>query len=271
MDHRPIGVFDSGLGGLTAVKALRKLMPEEDILYFGDTGRMPYGPRQAEEIRCMTRQDLDFVAALGVKTLVAACGTVSCNAEDILSAYPLPVIGVLSAGVKALAKAGGEGCAAVIATQASISSGAYERAFRAASPGRELLSVACPDFVPLIENGHTKKDDPLLKDAVARALRPLKEAGVSALLLGCTHYGIIGRAIAAYLGPDVELISASDAAALEARDYLIQNQLTGGEGRELYYTSGSVEVFTAAAAAFLGWDIEGRVRQASVMEVEESC
>ena len=267
MDQRPIGVFDSGLGGLTAVKALRKLMPGEDILYFGDTGRMPYGPRSAEEIRHMTRQDLDFVAALGVKVLVAACGTVSCNAGDILSACPLPVIGVLSAGVKALAKAGGEGCAAVIATQASISSGAYERAFRGAAPERKLLSVACPDFVPLIESGHTKADDPLLQDAVARTLRPLREAGVSALLLGCTHYGIIREAISACLGPGVALISAADAAALETRDYLIQNQLTGGKGREVYYTSGSVEVFTAAAAAFLGWGIEGRVRQAPVMEV----
>lgn len=267
MDQRPIGVFDSGLGGLTAVKALRKLMPEEDIFYFGDTGRMPYGPRQAEEIRRMTRQDLDFVASLGVKALVAACGTVSSNAGDILSAYPLPVIGVLSAGVNALAKAGGEGCAAVIATQASISSGAFKRSFREAAPGRELLSVACPDFVPLIESGHTEPGDPLLGDTVARTLRPLKEAGVSALLLGCTHYGIIREAISAYLGPGVELISASDAAALETRDYLAKNSLTGGEGREVYYTSGSVEVFTAAAAAFLGWGVEGRVRQAPVMEV----
>ena len=267
MDNRPIGVFDSGLGGLTAVKALRAILPEEDILYFGDTGRMPYGPRSAEEIRHMTRQDLAFISSLGVKAIVAACGTVSSNAADILAAWSPPVIGVLSAGIKALAHAGGTGCAAVIATQASINSGAFARAFRETAPGRRLFSIPCPDFVPLIEGGHTEPEDPQLRDAVARCLRPLKEAQVSALLLGCTHYGIIRDTIAAYMGPDVELVSASDAAARETRDYLIKNSLTGGNGREVYYTSGRVEVFTAAAAAFLGWGIEGRVRQAPVMEV----
>ena len=217
----------------------------------------------------MAVQDMDFVASFGVKAIVAACGTVSSTAADLLESYRLPVIGVVKAGVSALA--GRPGLAAVIATQASIKSGAYARAFAGAAPGRELMTVACPDFVPLIESGHIAPGDALLQEAAEKYLRPVKEAGVSALLLGCTHYGLIKEAISAVLGPDVELVGAADAAAREIRDHLAANGLTGGTGREEYYTSGSVEEFTAAAAAFLGWDIEGRVRQASVMEVEESC
>ena len=267
MDNRPIGVFDSGLGGLTAVKALRELMPEENIIYFGDTGRMPYGPRSVEQLRRMARQDLAFVGSFGVKAVIAACGTVSSNAGDILESYSLPVVGVLKAGVNALARTGGRGCAAVIATQASIDSGSFARAFAEATPGRPLVSVACPALVPLIESGHTAPDDRALLAALKEYLGPIKEAGASALLLGCTHYGIIEDAIRSVLGPDVALVCASESAAREMRAYLTENQLTGGEGREEYYTSGSVEAFTAAASALLGRGIEGRVRQAPLMEV----
>ena len=267
MDNRPIGVFDSGLGGLTAVKALHQLMPEENIIYFGDTGRMPYGPRSVEQLRRMARQDLAFVGSFGVKAVIAACGTVSSNAGDILESYPLPVVGVLKAGVNALARTGGRECAAVIATQASIDSGSFARAFAEAAPGRPLVSVACPALVPLIESGHTAPDDQALLAALEEYLGPIKQAGVSALLLGCTHYGIIEDAIRSVLGPEAALVCASESAARELQAVLTENQLTGGEGREEYYTSGSVEAFTAAASAFLGREIEGRVRQAPLMEV----
>ena len=267
MDNRPIGIFDSGLGGLTAVKALRRLMPEENIIYFGDTGRMPYGGRSVEQLRRMTHQDLAFIGSFGVKAVIAACGTVSSNAGDILESYSLPVVGVLKAGTEALARTGGQDRAAVIATLASIDSGSFARAFAQAAPGRALMSVACPALVPLIESGHTAADDPALLAALEEYLRPIQEAGVSALLLGCTHYGIIRSAVAAVLGPDVALVGASESAAREMRALLTDDHRTGGEGREEYYTSGSVDAFTAAASAFLGRGIEGRVMQAPLMEV----
>ncbi len=267
MDRRPIGIFDSGLGGLTAARALRARMPEEDILYFGDTGRMPYGPRPAEQLRRIAAQDMDYVASFGVKAIIAACGTVSSTAGDLLEQYRLPVFGVLKAGVEGLARAGGTGPAAVLATQASIDSGAYARAFSQAAPGRRLLSVACPALVPLIESGHTEPEDPALEEALEQYLAPVRAAGATALLLGCTHYSLIWQAVQRFAGGGTELVGAAECGAAALGDYLSENGLTGGAGRELYYTSGSVEEFTAAGTAFLGRSIEGLVRQAPVMEV----
>lgn len=252
MDNRPIGIFDSGLGGLTALKAFRELMPQEDIIYFGDTGRVPYGSRPAAQLRVMARQDLDFLADKGVKAIIAACGTVSSIAPELLAAYKLPTVGVVQAGAGELSKHGGSGPLGVIATEASISSGAYQRTLKALCPEREVIAVACPEFVPLIESGHSAPEDPLVKAAVESALRPIKEGGATALLLGCTHYGIIGAAIAEYLGAGVELVSASVSAAESLSGLLKQREMTGGSGAETYYTSGSGEDFSRLAGALLG-------------------
>ena len=265
MDNRAIGIFDSGLGGLTAVKALRELLPEENIIYFADSGRAPYGARPAEQLRRMAVQDMDFVARRGAKAIIAACGTVSSTAPDLLEACPLPVVGVLQAGTEALARAPGA-VLGLIATQASIDSGAFQRAMARLCPGREVIALACPEFVPLIESGHSSPEDPLLKAAVERSLAPLKAAGVSALLLGCTHYGIIGRAISDYLGEETLLVSAAAQAARRMRDYLTENGLTGGRGQTEYYTSGRSEDFSALAGAFLGRELESRPIQVRTME-----
>lgn len=267
MDNRPIGIFDSGLGGLTAVRALRRLMPREDLVYFGDTGRLPYGEKNREQLRRMARQDLDYMASFGVKAVLVACGTLSSNAEDVLESWPLPVFGVLKAGVRALAEAGDGAPAAVLATRASIDSGGFERTFRALAPGRELVSVPCPALVPLIEGGHTAPEDPLLAEALEDYLEPVRRAGTKALLLGCTHYGLIQRALSTRLGEEVTLVSASDSGAAELAADLKRRGLTGGQGRETFYASGSPETFAASAAAFLGRELEGRVRQAPQMEV----
>ncbi len=266
MDLRPVGIFDSGLGGLTVAKALRELMPEESFVYFGDTGRMPYGPRPAEQLRRMAVQNMEFVASFGVKAIIAACGTVSSTAPDLLESFRLPVFGVLKAGVRALAAVPGDEPVAVIATEASIKSGAYARAFQQAAPGRELICVACPAFVPLIESGHNSPEDRELRAAAETYLSPIREAGAAALLLGCTHYGIIEETVGRVLGPETELISAAGCAARDLRDYLAARGLEGGGSREDYYTSGSVERFNEEAAAFLGWSVEGRVRQVPVMD-----
>lgn len=267
MDNRPIGVFDSGFGGLTAVKALKKLLPEENIIYFADSGRVPYGKRPAEELRRMAVQDLDFVGSFGAKAIIAACGTISSTAPDILRAYPIPSFGVLDSSVRYISRMENKAAIGVIATAASIRSGSFEKALSAACPESKVFTAACPDFVSLIEGGHCGADDPLVQRAVEEYLRPLKENGVSVLLLGCTHYGLIAGAIADYMGPGTVLVEASQCAAEDIKNYLEQNGLLGGEGRTRYLTSGGIEEFSAMASAFMGENGELSAEAAPVMEV----
>ena len=266
MDNRPIGFFDSGLGGLTAVKALRRVLPDENIIYFGDTARMPYGARPASQLRVMARQDLDFVASGGVKAILAACGTVSSTAPDVLAAYPVRSFDVLSSTVREAARLA-DGPDGVIATAACIASGAFQRGLAAARPDLEVFAAACPAFVPLIESGHYDSDDPALRAAVAEYLAPLRAAGVRSLILGCTHYGLIEEAIRRFMGAGLRLIEASDCAARELADWLGKEGLCGGSGEERYYTSGSTEDFERLSTVFLGGAPRGAVLQAPVMEV----
>ena len=252
MDNRPIGIFDSGLGGLTGLMALRALLPEEDLIYFGDTGRMPYGGRPVSQLRQMARQNLDFMASFDVKAIFVACGTISSTASDLLESCPIPCFGVLRAGVEGMAQVPGEGPLAILATQASIDSGAFTRALAARCPGREILPIPCPAFVPLIESGHTAPGDMPLQDAVAEYLGPVKRAGAQAVLYGCTHYGIIDAAVRDFLGPDIRTVSASACAAAQLRDYLVCEGRTGGTGTERYYTTGYPAVFERAAVRLLG-------------------
>ena len=255
MDNRPIGIFDSGLGGLTAVMALRRLMPEENIVYFADSARVPYGEKSREELLVMARQDLDLLASFSAKAIIAACGTVSSNAPHILEGYPLPVCGVLNPGIEAMARVPGRAPLGIIATVASIKAGAFRRALTEKAPGRQIIDLPCPNFVPLIESGHTSPQDPALCRAVEEALAPVKAAGAGALLLGCTHYGIISDAIRDYLGPEVALVSASDCVAEKTCRKLEALGLTGGSGETRYYTSGDAAAFSAAASALLGQEI----------------
>lgn len=255
MDNRPVGIFDSGLGGLTAVKAFRELLPGEDIVYFADSARVPYGTRTPREIGIMARQNMDFLASYNVKAVLAACGTVSSNAAALLENYPLPAVGVIKAAVKAMAKVPGSAPFGVIATPASIKNGAYERELKALCPDREVISAPCPDFVTLIESGHIKSGDLLLSNAVERYMEPIKKAGAAAVLLGCTHFGIVSEALLKYLGEDTQLISASACAAEELKKQLAENfseneKKSGGLLR--CYTSGSPDEFYALASQFLG-------------------
>ena len=267
MDNRPIGIFDSGMGGLTAVKALRRLLPEESLVFFGDTGRLPYGAKTLDQLRRMAVQDLDCVAGCGVKAILAACGTLSSNTPEILDTYPVPTFGVLRSSVKRMSRTAGDGPLAVIATAASIRSGAFAKALQQRCPGREILAVSCPDFVPLIEGGHGEKDDPLLLDAVARYLEPVRKAKAAALLLGCTHYGIIADALREYLGPETELVSASDCAARELADYLKEHDLRGAGGQERFLVSGSGAEFERKAALLLGRPLGAPAEEVPVMEL----
>ena len=252
MDRRPIGIFDSGFGGLTALKALRQLLPGEDLVYFADTGRMPYGPRPREELFRMARQNLDFLATFGVKAILAACGTVSSTAGSVLEDYPVPALGVLKPAVEAMAAVPGEGPLAVLATSASIRSGQFTAPLQSRCPGREVLGIACPEFVPLIEQGHIGRDDPVLADAVSRTLEPLREKKPGAVLLGCTHYGIIEEAIRRELG-DVRLISAADCGAAALRDHLRESGTCAdaGAGETRFFISCEPGAFEAFASRYL--------------------
>lgn len=268
MDDRAIGIFDSGLGGLTGLTALRALLPEENLIYFGDTGRLPYGGRPTAQLRRMARQNLDFMAGFGVKAIFVACGTLSSTAADLLADYPIPTFGVLRPGVEAMARVPGDGPLAVIATEASIRSGAFAKALAERCPERPVLPVPCPNFVPLIESGHTRPGDAPLEDALARYLGPVKAVGAQALLYGCTHYGIIDEAVRGYLGPGVTTVSASESAALALRDYLVERGLTGGSGQTRFFTSGYPAAFTAAAERLLGHALPAPVEIASLQEIE---
>ena len=248
MQNRPIGIFDSGFGGLTALKRLRELMPDEDIIYFADSGRMPYGGRSEAELR----QNMDFLMARDAKLIIAACGTLSSVAEDVLQSRGVPVVGVMRPGIQRLAALPGDGPLGIIATQASIRSGRFKALLQSLCPGREIIDIACPKFVPLIESGHISPDDTELQAAVAEHLAPMRDRGLSGLLLGCTHYGIIAESISRFLGGELRLIAAAESAAEDACQYIKRENIPSGSGRLRLCTSGGRDEFYAFASAFLG-------------------
>ena len=270
MDERPIGVFDSGLGGLTTVRELRRLLPGEDIVYFGDTGRVPYGSRSAETIVKYARQDVAFLRTFDLKAIVIACGTVSTTALDVLAAEnPMPVLGVVAPAAQAAARATKNGKIGLIGTQASIRSGAYERLIQGANPAAQVLSQPCPLFVPLVENGRFRRGDIVIETVAAEYLTPLKEAGVDTLVLGCTHYPLLEEVLSAYMGPEVTLINAGAegaravAHALEGADAL-SARTAGGTYR--YFVSDRQADFSHLASIFLGWDVTESVGQVDISQ-----
>jgi len=266
MDNRPVCIFDSGFGGLTAFRELKRLMPNENIVFFADTGRVPYGGRPVEQLRTIGAQNIQTVSAYDPKLILAACGTISSTAPDVLAQASIPTFGVLQPAVHALAAMQGAGGIGVIATAASIRSGAYENSLREHGVTRPVLSQGCPKFVNLIETGHVSPEDEGLKEAISEYLAEMKNEHVEALLLGCTHYGLISDAIKAYLGEEVVLVEASRCAAAAVKEYLQANGLEGGNGEELFLTSGDPENFRNSAALFLGKTPE-RVQYIPPMEI----
>ena len=214
MDRRPIGVFDSGMGGLTAVRELIHLMPEEDIVYFGDTGRVPYGSRSRDTIIKYARQDVAFLNTFDLKAVVIACGTVSTTALEVLEQEnPIPVLGVVRPAVAEAVAATRSGKIGLIGTQATIRTGAYEKYIAKLLPDAQVTARACPLFVPLVENGRFRPGDRVAEMVAEEYLTPLKEAGVDTLVLGCTHYPLLSQVIGNFMGPDVKLINTGAACA----------------------------------------------------------
>ena len=202
MDNRPIGVFDSGLGGLTAVRELAAQMPNETLIYFGDTGRVPYGGRSRDTIIRYARQDVAFLRTFDLKAVVVACGTVSATALPQLQAeQDIPVFGVVEPTARQAAEETRNQKIGLIATRATIRTGAYERAIARLDPAAAVYPLACPLFVPLVENGRTQPGDVVIETVAAEYLAPLKEAGVDTLVLGCTHYPLLREVIGGFMGP----------------------------------------------------------------------
>ena len=268
MDQRPIGVFDSGSGGLTAVREIRSILPSENIIYFGDTSRVPYGGRSAEILLRYARQDVHFLRSFDVKALLVACGTVSTNALPVLAAEnDIPVLGVVKPSCAAAAAATRNKRVGLIATAASVRSGAYERCLAALDGAIQVYVKACPLFVPLVENGRFRRGDKVAELVVAEYLAPIKSAGVDTLVLGCTHYPLLTEVIGAYMGPDVTLINSGAACARHVAALLSETEARSDSnepGRRRYFVSDRVEGFSGLASIFLGQDVRGDVEQVDI-------
>lgn len=271
ISEKAIGVFDSGLGGLTCVRELMSLMPNENIIYFGDTARIPYGTRSRETILEYARQDVDFIKKHDVKMIIAACGTVSSVVGGIKDfAGDIPFTGVVVPAVQTACAVTRNGRIGVIGTAATIRSGAYGRAIREIRSDASVIGNSCPLFVPMVEAGMTDKDDIVVKTMVERYLSPIKAEGVDALILGCTHYPILWDAIVDYMGEGVTLISSGAAAARFAMQMLAGKNMLASRtetGTVTYYTSDSKELFEENAHAFIGERIGGDVRKITIDEL----
>ena len=249
-----IGIFDSGLGGLTAVAELRKALPAADYIYFGDTARIPYGTRSVETIRSYALQDCRFLMSMGVTSILAACGTVSTNAlETLRASFNVPIVGVVEGAAKKAASIAknGSGKVLVLGTPATIKSGAFEKALNK-NGCTDVISVACPMFVPLAENGYTSVNHIPALEIAREYLAPVADTCPDAVILGCTHYPLLSEVISHFL-PHSVLVSSGAEAVSELKDMLIlssRSDIHGG-GKGKYYVSDGPESFTKSAHSFL--------------------
>lgn len=273
-DNRPIGVFDSGLGGLTVLRELEKVLPNENIVYFGDTGRVPYGSRSNETIINYARQDENFLLSKNVKYIVAACGTVSavayCSADDL----PVAFMGVVDNSVKDAVKATKNKKIGVIGTFATISNGAHKLLINTYLPEAEVITVSCPLFVPLVEEGWISANDEVVLGTVRRYLKPIIEAGVDTLILGCTHYPVLKEAIQKVVGERVTLINMGYSTAqavkqqLETMDMLNES---GEAAKREFYVSDLTSGFSKVSKILLGDEISNdKVKLVDISKYEAS-
>jgi glutamate racemase len=260
VDDRPIGMFDSGFGGLTVARALIDLLPAEHLVYVGDTGRYPYGPRPLDEVRGFAEQITDLlVRDYDVKLVIVACNTAAATGLDRLQErVDVPVVGVIDPGVRSLARATHSGRAGVIGTIGTIGSGAYQQAVARLAPQLELACAACPGFVEFVERGETRSDQVTV--LAERLLAPMREAKVDALLLGCTHYPFLARTISDVMGRDVVLVSSADETAFEVRRLLEGTALARGgtstPARHRWLSSGDVRAFRELGRQLLGPELD---------------
>ena len=255
---RPIGVFDSGIGGLTVARELMLQLPDERIIYFGDTARVPYGPKSPDTVRRYSREIGEFLVGEGVKGLVVACNTATAHALDVLRAeLPVPVVGVVEPGARAAVGASHSRRIGVIGTAGTIGSRAYERAITALAPDARIVARACPLFVPLVEEGWTDREATRL--IAHEYLDPLADEDIDALVLGCTHYPLLKPLIGELLGADVQLIDSAEETAAETRRVLEERGLLarGANGaRHRFIASDAADQFLRLGQRFLGGAID---------------
>ena len=255
-DDRPIGVFDSGLGGLTVVRALLDLVPKERIVYFGDTGRFPYGSKPAAEVLKYSIEIADVLLARDVKMIVVACNSASAAALDHLREHiPVPVTGVIEPGLRAARRATSAGRIGVIGTVGTIASGAYQRAAVELDPLLTVTCAACPGFVEFVEAGDVDSDQ--VHVLAERLLAPVVAAAVDTLVLGCTHYPLLARTIADVMGPDVVLVSSAEETAFDVRLRLAGERAAPLPcNRVQFVTSGDVDTFRRLGTRFCGPEVD---------------
>lgn len=257
--ERPVAMFDSGFGGLTVARALIDLAPEEDLVYFGDTGRYPYGPRPQEEVLDFARQVANWmVDRYDPKLLVVACNTATATALDVLqSEVPVPVLGVVEPGLRSLLAVTNTDRVGVVGTVGTIASGAYQRAASVQAPQVELTCAACPGFVEFVERGET--DSEQVRVLAQRLLAPIVDAKVDALLLGCTHYPFLARTIADVMGREVVLVSSADETAFAVTRALDTAALRAPRqrtGNHRFVSSGDVDTFARLGRQLLGPELD---------------
>jgi glutamate racemase len=262
-DDRPIGMFDSGFGGLTVARAVIDLLPDEDLVYLGDTGRYPYGPRSLDEVASFAHQITEeLVDRRGVKLVVVACNTAAAAAlGELRERFPVPVVGVIEPGVRALVEATSTGRVGVIGTVGTINSLAYQEAVAAESPSAELVALACPGFVEFVERGEF--DSEQVHVLAERLLAPARNAKIDTLLLGCTHYPYLARTLADVMGRDVVLVSSADETAFEVRRLLTELGMrrppsgpSGWDPTATFITTGDLNWFEELGRRLLGPELD---------------
>lgn len=257
-----IGVFDSGLGGLTAVRVLKKILPDEKIIYFGDTGRVPYGTRSPEIITKYALDDMSFLSHFGLKAALVACGTVSSVAIGALREhFDIPITGVVEASAKKACQLSKNRRIAILATPATIKNGAHKKYIDENFDGYSVMGVGCPMFVPLVENGYVSDDCGVTRIIADEYISKLKEFSPDCIILGCTHYPIIRNIILesarSIISDDIQVVDSGEEAAHEIKRFLAENNLLAGSenGSVEYYVSDEVYGFRESASLFLGENI----------------
>ncbi len=252
-DPRPIGIFDSGVGGLTVVGQIQEILPGEDIVYFGDTARVPYGTKSKETITRFSVENVEFLMTHDVKLVVVACNTASSLSLEFLKrCFKVPVIGVIGPGARCAAGSTRNNRIGVIGTQATISSGAYEKAIKKINPKNSVFTQSCPLFVPLVEEGWIDKK--VARDIAGIYLDPLKKERIDTLILGCTHYPILRGVIEKVMGGGILLIDSAKEVAKEAKETLISCGLfnrTAKTGRQDFFVSDEPARFVKMGERFL--------------------
>lgn len=264
MDNRPIGVFDSGLGGLSVIKELNRVLPDENIIYFGDTGRVPYGMKSVETVARYAAEDEKFLLSHGVKMIIAACGTVSSVSKTFPPDLPVPFIEVVSPASRAAVNATENGKIGVLATAATVSSNSYVNEMRRIKPNIDVMQTACPLFVQLVESGWIGRHDEVTVATAKRYLTPMAEHGVDTVILGCTHFPAIREIIGDVFGDGVTLINSGEQAALDAAEFLKSHDMLGTGGSRSFYVTDRVQMFAVTANTLLGSEIDGNIELVSL-------